>query len=119
VSTIPLIASPKPADAGDPGAIASLGGPSASAASRRDHEIGLAYVVGVREHTTVWRPGEAPLPPKAAKRFSCAPGAREEAFMPAATLKKTELRMVNNGGHVLSETMVALPRRTKNQGLNV
>jgi hypothetical protein len=82
-----------------------------------------------------------------AKRFSCAPGAREthagqttqrwrkcNGFIAgvcliyntvelgecsSATLKKTELRMVNNGGHVLSETMVALARRTKNQGLNV
>jgi SRSO17 transposase len=26
--------------------------------------LGLAYVVGVREPTTVWRPGEAPLPAK-------------------------------------------------------
>ncbi len=25
-------------------------------------ELGLPYVVGVRENTTVWRPGEAPLP---------------------------------------------------------
>ena len=27
-------------------------------------ELGLRYVVGVREHTTVWEPGESPLPAK-------------------------------------------------------
>jgi len=26
-------------------------------------ELSLRYVVGVREHTTVWEPGEFPLPP--------------------------------------------------------
>src|SRR5437016_10572050 len=27
-------------------------------------ELGLPYIVGVRGHTTVWRPGETPLPAK-------------------------------------------------------
>jgi SRSO17 transposase len=30
-------------------------------------ELSLRYVVGVREHTTVWEPGEFPLPPKQQK----------------------------------------------------
>jgi SRSO17 transposase len=30
-------------------------------------ELGLRYVVGIREHTTVWEPGESPLPAKQQK----------------------------------------------------
>jgi SRSO17 transposase len=30
-------------------------------------ELGLRYVVGVRERTTIWEPGESPLPPKQQK----------------------------------------------------
>ena len=37
---------------------------------------GLAYVVGVEGETTVWRPGQAPLPPKP---WQGGPGARRSA----------------------------------------
>jgi SRSO17 transposase len=30
-------------------------------------ELGLRYVVGVRERATIWEPGESPLPPKQQK----------------------------------------------------
>jgi SRSO17 transposase len=30
-------------------------------------DMGLRYVVGIREHTTIWRPGVSPLPPKQQK----------------------------------------------------
>jgi SRSO17 transposase len=31
-------------------------------------ELGVRYVVGVRERTTIWEPGESPLPPETTER---------------------------------------------------
>jgi DDE superfamily endonuclease len=79
-------------------------------------ELGLRYMVGIRERTTIWEPGESPLPPKQQKGKG-RPGTRArlrrtQARTGTGTLRRSRLARISSSCHLMHRRLW-LPRYGK------